>query len=322
MRTEHLFFCLLFLFLCLPLPSVFGFVDFHVNESGLILSNNNPIEGENITLNVTIHNLGNESANNLLVEFFDDTLNLGNSTVNFLPFSSASVIQFWRAEIGPHDISVRIDPTNTFTESNETNNNVAKRISISAYQTYVGIVRSFTTLGFESSILFTKETNGCNLLIADSDSNVDFSALQALRSREDSGNALDDFIDADSLLGMTLFEDSITATWDGKSPKKTGTKTLIVSNETISNVPIINSTNSTFFRTGILWDTSDDTQGNNGQFDINNKEDLVFIANINQSTVGKFGIYDYEIKIPALLRDYKPGSSTVDFFIDLDSACS
>ncbi len=322
MRATHLFF-----FFCLLLPSVLGFIDLKISASDMAFSNANPAEGENITINVTIRNLGNESANNVLVEFWDDAINIGNSTIDFLPFSSTSVIRFWNAEIGPSNITVRVDPKNIFLESNETNNNATQKVSISAYHTYVGTVRSFTALGIGSDFLFGTETSGCNLLVTDSDSTVDFSALKALGRRKIFGVGLNDFIDADVLLNMTFFDDSISAEWTSfdNSPSPffkifpQETRPFLVFNKTILDVPIVNSTNSTFFRTGILWDASDDTDGSNGQFDINDKEDLIFVANINQSKSGKFGVYDYEIKIPALLREYKPGSSTVDFFIDLDS---
>ena len=52
------------------------------------------------------------------------------------------------------------------------------------------------------------------------------------------------------------------------------------------------------------------------------QEDLIFITKINPLQQGQYGIYNYEIKIPALLRNYKPGNPTVDFFIDIDSCSS
>ncbi len=325
MKTKNII-----VFLCLLLlPSVLGFVDFKVNRSDLILSNNNPFERENVTINATIHNLGNENANNVLVEFFDDVVIIGNSTINIPSSSSVSVIKFWKAEIGPNNITIKIDSKNTLLESNETNNNATTRISISAYHTYVGTARSFIALGFESSLLFTKETIGCNLLIADSDSNVDFSSLQAIGKKRKGGSSTvdfkkNDFMDIDTILGMAAFDDSLNELYGGREKEKKEKnlgeeETFFVFNTAIKDVPVINSTNSTLFRTGILWDISDDTQGPNGEYDVVDKEDLIFITKVSPLKQGKFGIYDYEIKIPALLRDYKPGSSTVDFFIDLDS---
>lgn len=321
---------LMIFILFLLLPSVLSFVDLQISTSDLNFSTTNPYEGENITITATIHNLGNESVAAVPVVFFADAAPLGNVTINVLPFSSAAVSQYWTAKIGPTNPTVKVDPNNAFLETNESNNNATKKLSIGAYHTYFGKSRAITALGIGLDSLFETETAGCNILVADADSNVDFSSLQAIGRRENGAPALNDFIDLDTVLNMTNFNDSIVSLWSLYSnfpnfpifknfPKKVETFTIF--SQTISNVPIINSTNSTTFQTGILWDTSDNTQVSNRQFDVTDKEDLVFITKINQSKQGKFGVYDYEIKVPALLRDYKSGSSSIDFFLDMDSLC-
>ena len=293
-------------------------------------SNPHPIEKENIIVNATVMNLGNKNANNVLVMFLDGSVPFGNTTISIPAFSNISVIKTWKAEIGPNAIKVAADPNNIIHENNENNNEASKNISINAYHTYFGNARLVTALGINLDPLFKKETAACNLLVADTDSNVDFSSLQAIGRRANGLPALNDFIDLDTVLNMTYFNDSITRVWtqfgnfpnnplSKTIPKKT--ETFTVFGQTIPAVSVANSTNSTTFKTGILWDKSDNTQPSNQQFDIADKEDLIFITKINQSKVGKFGTYDYEIKVPALLRDYKPGSSTVDFYVDLDSSC-
>ena len=42
----------------------------------------------------------------------------------------------------------------------------------------------------------------------------------------------------------------------------------------------------------------------NGEFDFGDKEDIIFVAEINKISEGAYGIYDYEIKIPSKLREY------------------
>ena len=100
---------------------------------------------------------------------------------------------------------------------------------------------------------------------------------------------------------MTGFNDSVSNiyTTDGNTPKST--EQFIVRANQINNVPVIFSTNNTNFITGILWDKTKDTDGKFGQED---KEDLVFASKINKNTQGKYGTYDYEIKIPVRLREY------------------
>jgi len=81
-------------------------------------------------------------------------------------------------------------------------------------------------------------------------------------------------------------------------------------------VPVVNSTNTSSFKTGILWDLADDNSGNL-QFDTTDAEDLVFVTNINVSTQGKYGVYDYEIRIPAELRSYKGFEDKVVFYTEI-----
>ncbi|MDP3698492.1 MAG: CARDB domain-containing protein [Nanoarchaeota archaeon] len=306
-------------------------IDLQITPPNITFSSSTPIEGEDIFINATFSNAGNQNASNVLVRFFDDSIPIGNITADVPAFSSTSVTQFWKAEIGPNTIKAILDPNNVIPETNENNNNVSKEISIAAYHTYFGKSLAITALGIGVDSLFKKEAAGCNVLVVDSDSNVDFSSLQAIGRRENGIPTLNDFIDVDTVLNMTAFNDSIASVWTlygnfpnfpifKAIPKKV--ETFTVFGQTIANVSIINSTNTTTFRTGILWDTSDNTPVFNRQFDATDREDLVFITKINQSKQGKFGVYDYEIKVPALLRDYKPGSSTIDFFLDMDSICS
>jgi hypothetical protein len=264
--------------------------------------------------------LGNKSAVDVVVQFLDDSVEIGNTTINVSAFSAAIASQLWETEIGPNNIMVVVDPDNVVVESDENNNDASISISIGAYHVYYGTAKSYFGLGFESDFLVGNEMLGCNVLIADTDSNVDFSSLQAIGRKKKFGRAPNDFRDIDKLLGMEDFDDSISNLYARNGwwfPKKV--ETFIVFGNIIKKVPVIDSTNNSIFKTGILWDTSDDASGFFGQFDINNQEDLVFITGINQSQPGQYGIYDYEIKIPALLRDYKSGSASVDFFIDLDS---
>jgi len=317
------------LLILLALP-VFGFVDLSVNQT-IIFSDNNPAEGENVIINATITNHGNDSALNVFVLFLEDSIEFANITLNVSASEMVVISEPWIAEIGLNNITVIADPANLISESNENNNMASAEISIDAYHTYYGTLRSFIGLGIDSDFLLNHEKIGCNLLVADTDSNVDFSSLQAIGRRKNVGPALNDFIDIDTLLGMTNFDDSISALWTlyGQFsfqifklfPREVETFTLFGTN--ITNVPVINSTNSSAFRTGILWDTSDDTGGFFGQFDTVDREDIVLVTKAGPLQQGKFGIYNYEIKVPSLIRDYKPGSSTVDFFIDVDaSQCS
>ena len=402
MRFLALLLALLFLFPAVILAAI----DLQITPSNITFSNSTPIEGEIILINATFSNIENQNASNVLVQFFDDLILLGNATISVPAVSSATVSQVWEAEIGPNNIRVVLDPTNTIPETNENNNEAGRNISINAYHTYFGNAREVTALGIFFDTLFERDEPACNVLVADTDSNVDFSSLQALGIKKNGGNAKHDFKDLDIVLNMTDFEDSISTLYSknalGEKAKETAD--LFVFGNTINKIPVINSTNSTTFRTGILWDKSDDGQGcgneddddednddsdeddndddedNSGgdeddeedndnekleichippgnpdnahtievsqsavpahlahgdylgecqhnkkskkkEFDTCDQEDVVLIAKVKPLEVGKFGRYDYEGKIPALIRDSKQGSSSVDFYLDLSSPC-
>lgn len=318
-KKRYLTVTIFFTLVLLMVVSVHAFIDLTINSTSIQFGSSDPIEGENITINATITNLGNESVSDTVVQFLNNLTEIGNTTINVSAFSTAITSQHWEAEIGPNNIVIVVDPNNNISESDENNNNASKNISIGAYHVYYGIAKGYLGLGIESDFLVKGEILSRNLLAADTDSNVDFSSLHAIGRKKNSGNAKNDFQDIDILLGMTAFTDSISTLFSKKNGNPKETETFTVFDYIIKKVPVVDSTNNDNFKTGILWDTSDDTDGPSGQFDISDQEDLIFITKINPSQAGQYGIYDYEIKIPALLRNYKPGSPSIDFFIDLDS---
>ncbi len=294
---------------------IFSAIDLAVNSSEIHFSNNNPVEGENITINATIRNVGDLDALGVLIQFLDNGLEIQNFTINISAFSTKVLLSNLTTKIGQRSIQVKIDPDDSIIESDELNNNASKNLSISSYFTFFGKATGFLGLGLASDFLFDIQSDIKNIFITDTDSNLDFSSLQALGRKNDTTFTFNDFVELDTILGMTNFSDSINNTFSniGGTPKQT--TTFNVYGSTIHHVPIVNSTNSSTFVTGILWDYSDDA---NGEFDSVTKEDLVFVTKINTSQVGNFGTYDYEIKMPALLRDYKGGTSSVDIYFEIE----
>jgi len=83
---------------------------------------------------------------------------------------------------------------------------------------------------------------------------------------------------------------------------------------TINNILMTNSTSNLNFQTGILWDSSD--SGDN-EYDTTEKEDLVFVSKIKKDTVGNYGTYDYEMRVPAMLREYSGITSEAVFYVEV-----
>ena len=117
----------------------------------------------------------------------------------------------------------------------------------------------------------------------------------------------------DTNLGSTNYLDSVNKTFSqGGVPK--ATDSFKVYQRLINSVPVVNSTNTNNFITGILWDSDDSS---NAYYDTTDDEDLVFVTKINENKVGAYGTYDYEIKIPSNLKSYKGGATTVTLYYEL-----
>ncbi len=137
-------------------------------------------------------------------------------------------------------------------------------------------------------------------------------SLKALGRTASDTPASNDFTEADVLMGTTGAWDSITNTFstDGSNPIET--RDIYFMNHTITYVPISNTTNNSITWTGILWDSSMDT---NGEFDNTDNEALVFIANVSSSNLDcKYGSCTFEIKVPGTFDTYRGDPTGVVYF--------
>ena len=259
----------------------------------------------------------------MLVSFFDGDpsnsgINIGNTTINISKFSSIEANIPWNAKIGPNNIFVVADYNLLINESNKDNNKANKTISINAWQEIYGNASVDKIIGNATENMkkwFNDSSLQGNIFIADSESSINWLSLQAIGKTKDGKNSSNDFLEIDELLGMTTFDDSVSNLFsENQNPKDT--QNIIIHQKEIQDIPIIHSINNSNFTTGIVWDTSDDT---NGEFDINDKEDIVFVAPINKQSGGAYGSYDYEIKFPAKLREYNNlDSQEIYLYYDLN----
>ncbi|HJX50579.1 MAG TPA: CARDB domain-containing protein [Candidatus Nanoarchaeia archaeon] len=298
--------------------------DLFINYTNINLNESYPFENQNIFISALVENLGGIDAENVLISFFEGDphisgTSIGNVTINVSSISSAFANVSWNAKIGPTNIFVIADYDSKIEEENESNNEANKTFSINSWQDIYGNISVDKIVGNEATnikVWFNESNMEGNIFITDSECSVNWLTLQAIgkdKFNEDSSN---DFSEIDGLLGMTLFEDSVSNLFsDNQIPKKT-TDLLIYQKET-QNIPFINSTDNSPFITGILWDYSDDTEDN--EFDSEDKEDIVFVAKINKNTQGEYGFYDYEVSVPSKLREYNPlDSNEIYLYYDLN----
>jgi hypothetical protein len=300
--------------------------DLFVNFSKINLSKSNPIENESVKINAFIENLGCTDAENILVGFFEGDpsnsgTNIENSTINITQLSSIWTNVSWNVKIGPNNLFIIADYNSLINEDDETNNKANKTISINSWQDIYGNTTVDKIIGNGTDKIkkwFNESNLGGNIFVTDSESSINWLSLQAIGEIKEGGESTDDFLEIDYLLGMNFFEDSVSKLFsDNQNPKEI--KDIIVHQKEIQNIPIINSTNNSNFITGILWDYSDDTNGTGGEFDLADKEDIVFLANINKESEGTYGFYDYQIKIPSKLREYQNlDSEEIYLYYDLN----
>lgn len=298
--------------------------DAMVNSSSISFTNSQPKEGENVTVSGTVYNNGTTKFKNLTVQFYDltnsrqigDDIVLYNFTENNITTVNASFI----ADIGETEIELRVDPPvatgGDYAEFDEGNNNVSASVEVSSWHTFYGNVLSNITFSDEyGNVAYTwsSELQAGNLYITDSDSEISWNNLTALGLDRTGASSSSDFSEADTNLGTASFRENITGTFSTDGTTARETRSLDIFRRAVGRVPVTNSTNTSSFFTGILWDSSDSSDD---EYDAE-AEDLVFVTRINESTQGAYGTYDYEIRVPAKLKDYKPGTQTVDVYIEL-----
>ena len=297
--------------------------DLYIDSGNITFSNATPIEGQNLSVNATVFNIGFNAAYNITVQFFlgdprsGGTLLSAQNITNLTIGSNATLAINYTALIGSNNIYVLVNPpygTGQFPESNYTNNLAANGFIVGLYAIFSGTTNNMLQVtNANLSPLWTwniTNATGSNILVADIDSSLTFTALQALGSNTSNASHFSDFATLDTQLNSTNLTDSINRTWtSGGTPF--ATTTLTVFHKTIQNIPIVNSTNTSAFFTGILWDTGDGGSSYNGT------QDVAFLTQINMSQHGSRGVYDYEIRVPATLRDYKGSSKAVVFYTEL-----
>jgi len=285
-------------------------IDLEITQSDISFSTSSPVENINITMNASVKNIGRADAYNVTISFYNEETFISNVTLNHIPRGSFAVAQTQFApKIGLNNIFVYVDPpteTNgSIQESNESNNIANNTLHVVAWQEFFGNItldkRLSTSDNSNISLWFNQTFASGNIFITDSEAQISWSSLQALGRNASNSSTTNDFADADYLLNMSSFSDSVSNrfTSDGITP--IATTNFTVHNKEIFNVPVINSINSSNFITGILWDTTKDTDG---EFSIEDKEDLIFVTKVNPKMQGAFGTYDYEITIPVKIREY------------------
>ena len=305
----------------------YSLADPAIFSQDIYLNNTEPIENQNITVNANVQNDGCQAANNFPVSFYygdpaSGGVQIGsNQTVSIPPRSNQTTNVTWLAQIGPADIFVIVDGNNTIAEGNTSDNEANNTVNVGSWEIFFGNVSDTKILADSSmenmTLWFNASASDGKIFIADAGVVVHWNDLIALGRNMSGAVSPNDFSELDSLLNMTGYNDSVsslfTVNGGGSTPKQT--MNFTVQSRVIPYVPVIDSTNNSNFVTGILWDSYYDK--GDGQFDVSDNEPVVFATKINSSMQGAYGIYDYEIRIPAKLRSQENAGNSVDFYYEL-----
>jgi len=212
----------------------------------------------------------------------------------------------WYSKLGTYQFNAYADSQDSVSESDETNNNLSANYTVSAWTILYGDYEYRYSLA-DSAGQPLKQWNistlSGNILFSDVDSIYNPSNLKPL-------NGTNDLTEADTALGMTYFNDSISKLFDTNGNNiPDNYANIVISGSMVENIPIVNTVSGSPFITGILWDSAD------GGLEYDGSQDLVIVTTLNSSLVGAYGTYDYEVRVPSRLKKLK-GSS--DYIARLD----
>ena len=104
--------------------------DLTLNSSDITFSPASPTEDDSVIITATVHNVGGADANNFTVSFFDGSSLIGNDTISVSVNATSPASIAWTAVSGDHNIRVVVDSGNVMVESDETNNEANRTITV------------------------------------------------------------------------------------------------------------------------------------------------------------------------------------------------
>jgi hypothetical protein len=277
---------------------------------------NASFEGQNVTFFVTINNSGVIPAENwtlqMNVSLWDGSKQWIDSVDIFVrAHNDSDIIVYnfsWVLDIGTFVFDFYADAYDEVFEVNETNNNYTLNITVPIWHILYG------SYNYTYNLLTDDDENYKVWNVTDpvgvsyfADADAVFNPLQLAPL-----NGFNDLEEADISLGVDGYLDSIQSLFDKNGdgvPDRLITVT--VAGRTINNVPVINSTNSSTFLTGILWDSGD------GGAQYTGAQDIIFITIANASQQGAYGVYDFEVRLPVPLRTHASATPLVTRYDEL-----
>jgi len=105
--------------------------DLTVTSHDLRINPQSPVQGENVTIEAIVRNLGSRGARDVEVQFLDnDRLIYTQAFLYLAEYSQENLSFLWQAEAGAHNIKVVVDPLHDINESDYANNEASRTITV------------------------------------------------------------------------------------------------------------------------------------------------------------------------------------------------
>ena len=120
--------------------NILSIPDLVVTTKSIAINPPTPKEGDDVTIGVTVRNAGNQEAGNFKVAVSEGNTPVGSQTIAVLSGDSAQTLSFSYAttgKTGMHEITVLLDPDNTVSESNESNNKANRSFGVNNANTWL-----------------------------------------------------------------------------------------------------------------------------------------------------------------------------------------
>ncbi|MBR9679840.1 MAG: hypothetical protein GOU99_02200 [Candidatus Altiarchaeota archaeon] len=279
----------------------------------IVFNESSPKEGEAVLIQANISNNAWNDLTSVGVWFNTTDCHgsaslIENFTLDFDGLSWKLVNTSSSFAICNHSINVTVIQLAGMNDLNQSDNHNTTELLIPSWSYFYGQILGGFTLSDPTSNFsywYPSSVKG-KLFTADSDSSINFSALQPL-------NGTNDFSEIDTELGSGDFPDSVSKTYDTDDNDQADMfENFTVFDRLVQNVPVVNTSNGSPWLTGILWDSSD------GGTEYNGSQDIIFVVKVLNDLQGAFGINDYELRLPALLGDMMGASSLIDIYLQYD----
>lgn len=285
--------------------SSFNVTGTDLEASNISFNSSDPVENTPLGIEVNVTNNGGgdvETGVKLEAEKFNGSewVSQSKSSEN-ITLDGQETVQTnfsFTPETGPYRFKTAVDPGDNVSESDETNNNLSELLDVPAYQLNYGDSNSFITLktddGGNSIKDWENSASEGTIFYADEEASYSIGDLKPL-------NESGDLEEASNTLGMSGYNDSISEVYDEDQdglPDTTGC--IVIAGDEVCEIPLVNSTNTSSFQTGVMYD-AEDGEGFDGS------QDIVFLTQITREAQGKYGEYNYEASVPSRLStQYDP----------------